>query len=275
MINLMDSGNSKVFDGILSSLLSVTNGYKGQLNVFVLTMDLQEINPNYKPITPEMNQVFNDVVKKVNEKSSCRVLDLTESYKQDMDRISIAKRFTPYALLRLYSAECPDIPDKVLYLDTDTMARLNIEELYNIDIDNYELAGSRDYFGRVFKHRDYINSGVLLLNMKKIRETGLFKRAKQMCIEKRMFLADQDAINKCVTLKLIVDDKFNHQRRICPNTVIRHYCNSFRFFPIIRMKNVKQYEIEKVMKDKKKEYKDEIIEEILKKFIQIKEGLKI
>ena len=46
-----------------------------------------------------------------------------------------------------------------------------------------KLHGSLDYYGKwFFKNKkikfNYINSGVLLLNLKKIRETGLFKKAR-------------------------------------------------------------------------------------------------
>ena len=46
------------------------------------------------------------------------------------------------------------------------------------------LLGSLDYYGKwFFKNKkikfNYINSGVLLLNLKKIRETKLFKKARQ------------------------------------------------------------------------------------------------
>lgn len=273
MINIMYSGNANIFDGILSSVVSIIYFYKQPININILTMDLHEIQSNYQPITNEMCESINNVLKKTNPLSNCVLHDLTENYKKDSNTISIAKRFTPYALLRLYSSELSDMPSKILYLDADTLAHDSIESLYNTDITNYEIAASKDYYGRVLKGRNYINSGVLLINMDKIKETKLFEKARAMCKEKRMFLADQDAINKCVTSILILDDKFNHQRRIKKDTVIRHYCTSFRVFPVIRMKKVKQYEVDKVLKDKHKVYKDEKIEAILKHFLKVKEEL--
>ena len=63
------------------------------------------------------------------------------------------------------------------------------------------LHGSLDYYGKwFFKNKkirfNYINSGVLLLNLKKIRETGLFKKAREMCQNKKMFMPDQSSLNK-------------------------------------------------------------------------------
>lgn len=264
-----------MFDGILTSLLSIVKSCDDELNVFVFTMDLQFIEPDYTPIHEGMNKIFNAVLHKTNANSRCTVIDLTAEYKNDMTKITIGKRFTPYALLRLYSENCSLLPDKILYLDTDTLAIKNIAELYNTDIENYEIAGSRDYFGRFFKNKNYLNSGVMLMNLQKIRQTGLLNRARQMCIYRKMFLADQNAINRCVKNKLILEDKFNHQRRFYPDTVIRHYCTSFRFFPIFHLKNVKPYEVEKVLKDKRNVYNNAVVREILHDYTALKKNLKI
>ena len=70
----------------------------------------------------------------------------------------------------------PEIPDKILYLDIDMMAAKDISELYNIDISEYEYAAVREKYGSKIIRPDYINAGMLLLNMNKIKETGLLKQ---------------------------------------------------------------------------------------------------
>lgn len=69
-----------------------------------------------------------------------------------------------------------------------------------------KLHGSLDYYGKwFFKNKkikfNYINSGVLLLNLKKIRETELFKKAREMCQNKKMFMPDQSSLNKYLLVK--------------------------------------------------------------------------
>ena len=71
-----------------------------------------------------------------------------------------------------------------------------------------KLRGSLDYYGKwFFKNKkikfNYINSGVLLLNLKKIRETKLLKRARQMCQNKKMFMPDESSLNKLSLSKKI------------------------------------------------------------------------
>ena len=275
MINLVYSGNYAIFYGILTSLISVAKFNKDEIHAYLLTMDLSDENEKYKPLSTEQAQFLENYLKKINPNSTCKIIDMTQVYKKDS--LNYNGRFTPYALLRLY-ASVPEVasllPEKFLYLDADTLILNSIQELFNTDISNYELGVVRDYMGRHFYGRNYFNSGVMLMNMKKIIETGLLDKTRKMCSEKNFFLVDQTALNKCVNSKLILPDKFNSQRRIKKDTVIRHYCASWRFFPIIRIKNVKQWEVEKILKDKHHVYKNDAVEEILKEFVQIKENLK-
>ena len=78
--------------------------------------------------------------------------------------------YTPYCFLRLFADLIPEIPEKILYLDTDTLIADDISELYAADISEYELGAVLDYYGHRFMGYHYFNSGVLLLNMKNIRD---------------------------------------------------------------------------------------------------------
>ena len=53
MINLMLAGNNKVFDGILISILSILKHCSEEIHMYILTMDLSNINDNYKAISDE------------------------------------------------------------------------------------------------------------------------------------------------------------------------------------------------------------------------------
>ena len=69
MINLMFCGNSKVFDGMIISLLSIAKHTKEALNVFILTMDLRSIDENYKPVNENQVKILEKIVKDKNEES--------------------------------------------------------------------------------------------------------------------------------------------------------------------------------------------------------------
>ena len=50
MINLLYGGNDKAFDGLMISLLSASKNTKETLRVYVLTMDLSDIDKKYQPL---------------------------------------------------------------------------------------------------------------------------------------------------------------------------------------------------------------------------------
>ena len=45
--------------------------------------------------------------------------------------------------------------------------------------------GLKTAYGRFFMSPRYLNAGVLLLNMEKIKETGLFKKARALLNKKK------------------------------------------------------------------------------------------
>lgn len=113
------------------------------------------------------------------------------------------------------------------------------------------LHGSLDYYGKwFFKNKkikfNYINSGVLLLNLEKIRQTKLFKRAREMCKEKKMFMPDQSSLNKLSVGKKIEQRKYNEQRRLKKDTVFQHFTTSFRLLPFFHKVTIKPWNIDKV-----------------------------
>jgi len=107
-------------------------------------------------------------------------------------------------------------------------------------------AGVPDYYGRWFFGRTYVNSGVLLLNLRRIRETGLFRKAVRLCRNRRVFLPDQTALNCCAVAKKLLPRKYNEQHAMREDTLLRHFSVPFRFWPRLRMQSIKPWEIGKV-----------------------------
>lgn len=230
MINLLFAGNNKVFDGMLISLLSITKHTKEKINAYCLTMDLREVNPKFIPISNAQAMFLEQILKEGNEENTLELIDLTDMFKAEMlDSVNIGSHFTPYSMLRLFADKVPQIPDKIIYLDTDTIINNNLALLYNVDIENFELACVKDLYNWASPSRwgirNYFNAGVLLLNMKKIRETGMFERARKLCHDKKMLYMDQDALNKTVKYKKILPEKFNSKDKYYPEIVVHHFCN--------------------------------------------------
>ena len=194
-MNILLCGNEKVFDGALSELISITNKTKEDVKCYIFTMDLSRIKPEYTSIKDEQIEFLNKVVKSKNSRNSVEKVDVTEIYEKEFGYCKNENAYcTPYTLLRLLADLIPGIPDKILYLDIDMMAGDDISKLYNIDITDYEYAAVKEKYGSVFIWPDYINAGMLLLNMKKIKETGLLKKARELIKNKKLLFADQSAI---------------------------------------------------------------------------------
>ena len=265
LINLMFAGNSRVYDGLLIAGLSIVKYCKEPITVFVLTMDLTNRNADYRPINREQIIALNKIYKSVNDSSSVVAIDVREQYHKSLANTpNEDTSYTPYALLRLLAEDILDIPDKVLYLDADIVANGDISSLYNVNIDNYEIAGVRDYYGRFFFYPNYLNSGVLLMNMKSIRQTRLLSRALKMCQQRKVFLPDQTAINKCARKKKFLPSKYNEQNKLKEDTVIRHFSMTIKFFPKFRTQNIKPWHIDKVHDVLKITEFDDILDEYRK-----------
>ena len=111
--------------------------------------------------------------------------------------------------------------NKCIYLDADVLVVGDIKNLYNVSVDEYYVAGVRDYsiistndeihkeYLGIGSIEDYINSGVLLMNLKKIREDGVDARWIDGLTLKNMY-EDQDVINRvCINNVKVINPKYN------------------------------------------------------------------
>jgi len=250
MVNVFYAGNRKVFDMIMISALSMSKTASEPLSVYVVTMDLSDENPKYVPISKAQVEFLDNLLKRYNPENRVILMDVTETYKKyRFDSPNNVDRFTPYALLRIY-ADYYDMPDKIIYLDVDTVINNDIAELYNQDIEDYELGVVRDVFifGLRLK-KTYFNSGMLLMNMKKIKETGFLEKTRNLCQDKKMLFLDQDALNYSVTHKKMLDRKFNSihvPKKRYDKVVVHHMCDC-RAYGFIRYKSKDFDKVKKFM----------------------------
>ncbi|MCP3965131.1 MAG: glycosyltransferase family 8 protein [Lentisphaerae bacterium] len=98
--------------------------------------------------------------------------------------------------------------DKVIYLDTDIIVNEKIIELWNVDLGKHYLAAVLNcfYFKKdiiriendlKINEDEYFNSGVLVLNLKKLREINFSKQCGEWIRENhsKILYCDQDVIN--------------------------------------------------------------------------------
>lgn len=267
MTNILFAGNSKVFDGVLTCALSILKRTtsKEPFTFYIFTMDVSHIKPEYTALSDESVEFLQNVVKGYNEQNKVVKVDVTKEYMQEFDSCPNESAYcSPYTLIRLLADEIDIIPDKILYLDIDVMLNKDIMLLYNIDVEGYEYVATTDHYGKFFINPHYINAGVLLLNMKLIKETGLFKKARELLKAKKLVFADQSAIIRSTTKRKIVSQRFNDQKFLYKNTVIRHFSKRLFWLPYPHTENIKQWHIDKVHKKFGYHAFDDIYEEYLK-----------
>lgn len=237
MIHICFSGNDRMFTGLLMSISSILVTTKEPLSIYLFTGDFTQINEKYKPITPEMCDYLDRLVKLYNEHNSVKLVDFSSQIDDFLNSVNKKSKFTIYTLLRLYIDLAPiELPDKLLYLDIDTMVYQDINQLYSIDLNEsgHAIAAVVDAVGRKWINKDYCNAGVLLLNVTNILKGGKFKTCREMCKKKFMFMPDQTAINRTFRKEILrIDKRFNEQQFMKKDTVVRHYCNIFKLFPYI------------------------------------------
>lgn len=248
MINVLYGGNNFVFKGLLLSTLSMVKHTKEPINMICYTMDLTNLDPRYKPIPKEAGEYIDKVLKDTNPESKCTLVDMTEEFNKELiHSVNIKSSFTPFAMLRLL-ADKVDMPDKFIYLDTDTMINQDLSILYNFNIDGYELGVVRDLY-RISK--TYFNSGVMLVNQKECLKTGLYPKSRDIVINKKLLYTDQTALNRACTKRLMLPEIFNSKDKYDKAIVVHHFCN-------LRKKwfhRIKPWEVD-LVKEKMSAYND-------------------
>lgn len=271
MINLLFCGNYKVFDGILTCLISIfkRTETKEPFNVLIFTMDVHHLREDYTPVTDKQIDFLNEVAKSYNKENTVKKIDVTDIYNREFANSPNEQCYcSPYTLLRLFADLIPEIPEKVLYLDADLLFNKDIRLLYDIDVENYEYAAAPDHYGKLilFWQRKFINAGVILFNMKKCKETGLFGKSREEIKAHKLTFADESAIIRSTTKQLKISQRFNDQKFLYKGTVIRHFSKRLFWTPYPHTENIKQWHWAKMMS----KFKYMCFADILEDYIYLK-----
>lgn len=269
MINLLFSGNGKVFDGVLTCMLSIFMRTKTReaFRIYVYTMDVTRVKPEYTPISKEMIAFLDEVAKQYNPQNSVICVDVTELYEKEFAYCPNEDAYcSPYTLLRLLADMVPGMPDKLLYLDVDILFNRDIRLLYDIDVTAVEYAAARDHYGKYLIRPDYVNAGVLLFNLKKMKETGLLVKARKLIQNRKLVFADQSAVIRSTTIKKMLPQKFNDQKFLHKSTVVRHFSKRLFYLPYPHTANVKQWSVS----DMHRIYHYYVFDDVLYEYLYLK-----
>lgn len=261
MNNILICGNDSVYKNVILELLSYVKYNEDPVRVYFLTMDLHEENSKFICLSEKHRIAMENILKNKNKDSEFILIDCKKTYEDVfLDCKNALTSYTPYALLRLISDKVLTDVDKILYLDTDVMVNKSLKDLFKININNYEFAGVKDYLGHVFINPKYINTGVLYLNLKKIRETKLFEKCIVELSEKKYAFPDQTVLNKFAKKKKYLPDIYNYQHGYSEKCVLKHFCKTI-LWTSVKVVNIKQSDIENIHKVYKIHAFDDLYEE--------------
>ena len=269
-MNLLYCGNEGVFDGVLTSALSVVRRLNEPrpLTVYLFTMELTRLSPSYTPLTQRHAAFIEEALCRHNPETNVVLYDVTALYEKHLrENANESCYCSPYTLLRLLADLLP-MPDKLLYLDADVMLNKDAGLLYDIDVSAVEYAAARDHYGKFLVQPNYINAGVLLFNMKKCRETGIFEKAREILRRKKLPFADQSALIRSTTCRKVLPHYFNDQKFLYKSTVVRHFSKRLFYLPYPHTENVKQWHVQRVHE----KFGYTCFDDVLDEYIKLKES---
>ena len=163
---------------------SSDNNYAQHTGVSILS--LLENNRHFESINIYIidNAIGNDNKQRLNEivKSYNREVTFIDFSKyESLLKLNMQWNISISAYARLFiSSMIPKTVDKILYFDCDTVIVDKLDELWNTNMDNYYVAGVADTVSSTTKAAvginskdNYINSGILLINLKKWHEDNI------------------------------------------------------------------------------------------------------
>ncbi len=185
-----DNNYSKYAGVVIASVLS--NSVDGDFNFYILDGGISEEN-KAKILSLKSIKNCNIIFVPINE-------DLFSIYKQIGTHSYIS--LSTYYRLKLASL-LSDV-DKVLYLDCDVIVNSDISDLFNTCIEQYYAAGVMDtamtssgWVPPLEKGNLYFNAGVLLFNLKKIRQDNIEQKFEEYTQKEfeHIRVGDQQIIN--------------------------------------------------------------------------------
>lgn len=173
-------------------------------------------------VSPDMTEDEFDVFRKLEDdtfkvklvRGDMSRFDDLHNDKSSVSYISATKA----ALLKFDLPNLLPLEDKVLYLDGDIVVRGDLLELFRMNLDGYYVAAAHETGKMYFKSDDvmrfpgYFNSGVMLLNLKKMRQDGITARLIEVKRNLRgKTLMDQPVFNEVFEHHVLhVDSKWNY-----------------------------------------------------------------
>jgi len=177
------------YDRVLAAVKSVL--INGNIDIVYLMIDSDE----YPGWLPENVQTINVKKQPWFRAGEC------PNYRNDFSFICLVR----VALAKMF----PDA-DRILSLDADTIVTADLSDLWDLDLDDYYLAGVPEVLLSEQLKRPYINAGMMLFNLAKIRADNLDDQMIEDLNHTWYQWVEQDCINtNCIGHVLSLGSTYN------------------------------------------------------------------
>lgn len=218
-----DDNYTKYAGVVIASILANANA-ADELHFFILDGNIS------KESKEKINQL-----KKIKD---CRIdfVAVNEADFEDYKSINNHDYITIATYYRLKLAALLPQISKIIYLDCDVIVNSSLEELFKIPLGENILGGVTDIDVKIRNYCNYINAGVLLIDLDNVRKYSIEQQYLDYtkANHKNIQLGDQGVINDVLKGRIkILDNTYNLQsecfiRRssFIKNPVIVHYIGS-------------------------------------------------
>ena len=237
-IPIVFATDKNYFPYFLVTLESIIQNSSAENNYDILLLHTELGKDEEKIIQAQIKKLSNFSVRLID------VSDLTEKY--SLNDLMTINHLRISAYYRLLIGEILSNYDKIIYLDCDLVVVHDVAELYNVDIGNNYLSAVKDVvitseyilnkdFCNYIKNlgmqdiKNYFNSGVLIMNLKAIRQNNLSKKFLKVAVQNTKYFHDQNVLNIVCEGKVHFLEKgwnIQCQRKYSvDNFFILHYCS--------------------------------------------------
>ncbi|MGK7883518.1 MAG: glycosyltransferase family 8 protein [Crocosphaera sp.] len=223
MVQIPDNENKAIFKAIMNVSFSIYIFRRLHMNVVFCFDKNYEQHFGVALTSMLLNNTENNInvyiITDIIEKELKQKLDsLSKNYKcsfdcytiEDSGRLKDVKVSGHISKAAYYRLMIPDILpqniNKVIYLDSDLVVKSSLEELYQVNVDNYFLAAQGA------RKKRYFNSGVMVLNLEQWRNEKISTKVLDWARENKDKLRfwDQTALNNIIGSNFVtIDRKWN------------------------------------------------------------------
>lgn len=207
------TNKNEMLDGVAIAYATSESGVKYLLTSCISLLENKNPNTNY--------HIFVLHTPEVSAEQITTITDLKNKYQNvefkfynmgdSFQKVQKGIEHIPYATYyRLKLADIvPKEYNKVIYLDIDTIVLKDLNELYNVPLNNNYIAGIVAFGYFKTSNYPYLNAGVTLWNLEKIRTNNMTKELCSLTAENFSSM-DQDIVNMAFEgNKMVLPLKYN------------------------------------------------------------------